>query len=118
MGAYFRNQHELILHFTYGKSRPMARHDLGNVLRVSRETPELHPTEKPEELMRLLVSAVTLPGETVLDPFAGSGTTGAACMAEGREFVGIECEPRYCEIANARIAEAARKHQPSLEGVT
>ena len=62
-----------------------------------------HPTVKPLELMRWLVRLLTLPSATVLDPFMGSGTTGMACALEGRGFVGIDREPEYIEIAQARI---------------
>jgi DNA modification methylase len=63
-----------------------------------------HPTVKPIELMRYLVRLVTPPGGIVLDPFAGSGSTGVACAEEGFGFIGIEREAEYCEIARARIA--------------
>lgn len=68
-----------------------------------------HPTVKPLELMRWLVRLVTPPGGLVLDPFAGSGTTGAAAVLEGRRFLGIEREPEYVDIACARITHWARK---------
>ena len=67
-----------------------------------------HPTVKPVALMRYLVRLTKTPtGGLVLDPFMGSGTTGMACMMEGRDFVGIELSEEYCAIARARIAEAA-----------
>jgi len=62
-----------------------------------------HPTVKPIELMRYLCRLVTPPGGIVLDPFAGSGSTGVACAEEGFGFIGIEREAEYCEIARARI---------------
>lgn len=62
-----------------------------------------HPTVKPIDLMRWLVRLVTPPGGTVLDPFTGSGTTGVAAGLEGFDFIGIEREPEYREIAEARI---------------
>jgi len=65
-------------------------------------------TVKPVRLMRWLCRLVTRPGGTVLDPFAGSGTTGIAAGLEGFEFVGIEREPQYAAIARARIAHWAR----------
>lgn len=68
-----------------------------------------HPTVKPLELMRWLVRLLCPPGGLVLDPTAGSGTTGAAAALEGRRFVGIELEPAYMEIAAARIAHHAPK---------
>jgi site-specific DNA-methyltransferase (adenine-specific) len=63
----------------------------------------VHPTVKPIDLMRWLVRLVTPPGGTVLDPFTGSGTTGVAAGLEGFDFIGIEREPEYAEIAQARI---------------
>ena len=68
-----------------------------------------HPTVKPVALMRWLVRLVTPPGGLVLDPFAGSGTTGLACIKEQCRFLGIEREAEYVAIANARLhAEHAR----------
>ncbi len=63
-----------------------------------------HPTVKPLALLRWLARLVTPPGGVVLDPFTGSGSTGAACALEGFRFVGVEREPEYVEIARARIA--------------
>ena len=65
-----------------------------------------HPTVKPVALMRWLVRLVTPPGGIVLDPFAGSGTTGIACVREGFRFLGIERDASYAKIARARIAHA------------
>ena len=66
-----------------------------------------HPTVKPTDLMRYLCRLVTPPNGTVLDPFMGSGSTGKAAMLEGFNFIGIEREAEYIEIAKARI-EAVR----------
>jgi site-specific DNA-methyltransferase (adenine-specific) len=63
-----------------------------------------HPTVKPTDLMRYLCRLVTPPGRTVLDPFMGSGSTGKAAVLEGFNFIGIEREAEYVEIAKARIA--------------
>lgn len=70
-----------------------------------------HPTVKPTDLMRWLVRLVTPPGGVVLDPFMGSGSTGKACKIEGFDFIGIDLNAEYCEIAWARIA-AARFEPP------
>jgi site-specific DNA-methyltransferase (adenine-specific) len=66
-----------------------------------------HPTVKPTDLMRYLCRLVTPPGGVVLDPFCGSGSTGKAAVLEGFNFIGIEREAEYVEIARARIAAAA-----------
>ena len=62
-----------------------------------------HPTVKPVAVMRWLVKLVTPPGGVVLDPFMGSGTTGVASVKEGFSFIGVEREPEYITIAEARI---------------
>jgi len=69
-----------------------------------------HPTVKPTDLMRYLCRLVTPAGGLVLDPFAGSGSTGRAALMEGFQFVGIELDPEYAAIAEARI----RAVQPGL----
>ncbi|WP_433658059.1 DNA-methyltransferase [Nocardia sp. CA-128927] len=63
-----------------------------------------HITAKPVDLMRYLVRTVRQDGR-ILDPFAGSGTTGVAALAEGRRFLGIEAAPAYAKIATQRLAE-------------
>ena len=66
-----------------------------------------HPTVKPTDLMRYLCRLVTPPGGVVLDPFTGSGSTGKAALLEGFQFIGIEREQEYIEIASARINSVA-----------
>lgn len=65
-----------------------------------------HPTQKPVALMREIVRDFSKPGDVVLDPFLGSGTTAIAAVLEGRKFIGIEKEREYFDIACARIEEA------------
>jgi site-specific DNA-methyltransferase (adenine-specific) len=73
---------------------------------------DTHPTQKPVALYEYLIRTYTNEGETVLDFTMGSGTTGVACMKSNRNFIGIEKELNYFEIAQKRIAEAAQ--QPPL----
>ena len=83
-----------------------------------------HPTPKPVPLMLALVADFTDTGETILDPFAGSGTTGVACLRLGRKFIGIEKDPTYFALACERLRaeeqgttlQAARAGQLSLLG--
>ncbi|PPU15570.1 hypothetical protein XacyCFBP2565_07030 [Xanthomonas arboricola pv. corylina] len=75
-------------------------------LRGSTDRKNNHPTVKPTDLMRYLCRLVTPAGGTVLDPFMGSGSTGKAAALEGFAFVGIEMDPAYAAIAEARIAAA------------
>ncbi len=70
----------------------------------------LHPTQKPVELLRYLVRTYTNPGETVLDFTMGSGTCGVACAMEGRNFIGVELDAGYFDIARKRIESV----QPAL----
>jgi DNA modification methylase/transcriptional regulator with XRE-family HTH domain len=73
----------------------------------------IHPTVKPTDLMRYLCRLVTPPNGVVLDPFMGSGSTGKAAMLEGFQFIGIEREAEYIEIAKARIEAATIKDNQS-----
>jgi site-specific DNA-methyltransferase (adenine-specific) len=75
-----------------------------------------HPTVKPLSLMRWLTRLVSRPGDLVLDPFTGSGTTGVACVEESRDFIGIEREAEYVEIARRRIEAADAQQRLVLEG--
>ena len=73
-----------------------------------------HPCPKPLGQMTWLVNRASLPAETILDPFMGSGTTGVAAVRLGRKFIGIEIEPKYFEIAQRRI-EAAMEETSLLD---
>ena len=73
-----------------------------------------HPTVKPTDLMRWLVRLITPPNGIVLDPFAGSGSTGKAAILEGFGFIGIEIDPAYHAIAEQRLKAA----QPALLGAS
>lgn len=70
-------------------------------------TDRVHPTQKPELLMRELVTLFSDPGEIVLDIFAGSGTTLVAAKRLGRKAIGIELDEKYCEVAAKRLAQGA-----------
>ncbi len=65
-----------------------------------------HPTQKPLALLDRVVAAASSPGDLVLDPFAGSGTTGVAATRAGRRFLGVEMDPAYLSLASRRIAGA------------
>ena len=103
--------HDMIWYATKGRrvfhgKRPKS------VVRSSRlsGTALVHPNEKPLGLMIDLAESYAAPGETVLDPFMGSGTTGVACVRTGRNFVGCEIDPKYHAIAQRRINEALGAH--------
>lgn len=87
-----------------GGKRGVYTHLVNNPERTGR-----HPTEKPRRLMAELVADFTKPGQTVCDPFMGSGTTGVAAVQAGRAFIGIERDPTYFDIACRRIEDAQRQ---------
>jgi site-specific DNA-methyltransferase (adenine-specific) len=74
-----------------------------------------HPTEKPRRLMAEILADFTNPEQTILDPFMGSGTTGVAAVQMGRNFIGIERDERYFEIACERIDKAQRQADLFIE---
>ena len=67
-----------------------------------------HPTQKPEYLLERIILSCTRPGDLILDPYLGSGTTGKVAKELGRKFIGIELEPEYLCIAQKRIAEVSQ----------
>ena len=69
----------------------------------------IHSTVKAQKLMTYLCRLITPPGGIILDPFAGSGSTGVAAIAEGWEFIGIEKDPEYFKIAERRVFHAFPK---------
>lgn len=68
-----------------------------------------HPSQKPERLIEMLVDSSSRPGDWVLDPFFGSGTTGVVCERLGRNWIGIEKNPDYCHMAEKRIASLRKQ---------
>ena len=85
---------------------------LGTVWRIPRAQLKEHPVAYPDQLPINCIGATTNSGETILDPFMGSGTTLVACQKLGRHGIGIEIDPDYFEIACRRVEEAAR--QPDM----
>ena len=75
----------------------------------------VHPTQKPVTLMKRILLDYTHEGDTILDPFMGSGTTGMAAVLEGRNFIGIEIDPTYFAIAERRIKEAQLQERLEFE---
>ncbi|HJS44798.1 MAG TPA: DNA methyltransferase [Rhizomicrobium sp.] len=74
-----------------------------------------HSTQKPESLLHRVIVSSTKPGDVILDPFFGSGTTGAVAKRLGRHFIGIEREKTYADVARARIAEVTQADSNVLE---
>ena len=76
----------------------------GGAERIKRDGVKAHPAQKPEALLYRILLATTQPGDVVLDPFFGTGTTGAVARRLGRRWIGIEREAKYCAVARERIA--------------
>lgn len=94
----------------YGKDPRAGKCLSATVLSVnSPPSDRRHPCAKPQSAMNWLVEKMTLPGQTVLDIFMGSGTTGVSAISMGRQFIGVELEPAYFDIACERIDQAQRQ---------
>jgi DNA modification methylase/ParB-like chromosome segregation protein Spo0J len=92
-----------------GSERRLSTHlPVADVLSVRRERDSTHSAQKPVDLLRHFIERSTAPGELVLDPFCGSGSTGVAAAETGREFIGFEVEEKWVEVARARIAGGDR----------
>jgi len=76
--------------------------EINQVKNVSKEKTE-HPCQIPEEVMFRIIQITAIPGQTIIDPFTGSGTTGAMAKKLGFDFIGYEIDPLYCQIAQERI---------------
>lgn len=114
MGREFRKRHELIVH-AWGAGTPVTPPD-GNAYADVIECPPVgrdrkHPAEKPVALMQSLLRVC---GETILDPFAGSGTTGVACVKTNRQFIGVEINCEYFNTAIDRITKALAERDDNL----
>lgn len=85
------------------------RYMWNGMLRANGEERGDHPTQKPIGVMKWAIGHLPEPNETILDPFMGSGTTGVAAVQMGKQFIGIEREPKYFDIACKRIEDAQRQ---------
>lgn len=115
LGWRYRRQHEMVMiaHRTGGKL--LWADDKRAVPNIYSEMPprqRVHPNEKPLAMVEHFLECHSTEGQTVLDPFMGSGTTGIACANLGRKFIGIEIEEKWFDIACRRIEEAYK--QPRL----
>lgn len=104
-GGGFGEQYEQILILRKGNARE--NYFMGNIfkeVRLCGDRPE-HPHQKPLNLIYNLINMCTPPDALILDPFLGSGTTAVAAIRTGRQFIGFEIDPHYCEIAERRIRD-------------
>jgi site-specific DNA-methyltransferase (adenine-specific) len=115
IGWRYRRQHEMVIvgnHYGGALSWNEAVPPMPNILRYPKPREIEHTNEKPLALVERMLVAHTMPGDLVLDPFMGSGTTGVAALKHGRRFIGIELDPEHFNTACQRIDRARR--QPSL----
>ncbi len=106
LGTGFRPCHELAMHFSNGTPEYFSNSG-SNVIKCKRVLADdkVHQTQKPVGLISEIISVVSAPGQTILDPFMGSGTTLLAAKLEGRKAVGIEISEKYCELAANRLRQ-------------
>ena len=108
-GRYYMNCFEYILLFRKGGDKPIKNCGTPDILKVPIKKQKdingknLHDTEKPVELMKILVENSSNEGDVVLDSFMGIGSTGIACKELNRNFIGIEIDEKYFNIAKERI---------------
>lgn len=103
---WYLNCYELILMLRKGKAKNINKMGCKNILRIPNiMRVKQHPTEKPVDLMRVLVENSTQKGEVVMDPFMGVGGVGIACKRTNRSFIGVEIDEKYFSIAQKRIEE-------------
>lgn len=110
MGHYYMSCFEYILFFRKGKGIRINNCGTPDILSIPNKKTKIdgkniHDTEKPVELMKILIENSSKEGDTILDPFMGSGTTGIACRKTNRKFIGVEIDEQYFKIAKERINE-------------
>ena len=114
MGQYYMSQFEYILFFRKGYGKKINNCGTADILSVpNKKTKDtngknIHDTEKPVELMKILIENSTQKGDIVLDPFVGVGATALACIESKRNYIGIELDEGYFNIAKQRIDEAIK----------
>ena len=112
MGQYYMSQFEYILFFRKGKGKKINNCGTADILSVpNKKTKDekgknIHDTEKPIELMRILIENSSNENDVVLDSFMGVGSTAVACINTNRNFIGIELDENYFNIAKERIENA------------
>ena len=103
---YYMQGYECILMLRKGGAKSIANMGTSNILRVPNIIGgKKHPSEKPVELMEILITNSTNEGDTVIDIFMGSGSTGVACVKTNRKFIGVELDESYFSASKNRIMQ-------------
>lgn len=100
---YYLNACEFILMLRKGKAKNINNMGCKNIIDIKNIRGKTHPTEKPVELMKILIENSSNENDIVLDPFMGSGSTGMACKELNRNFIGIEIDKKYFDVACKRL---------------
>jgi len=100
----YGNQYECLAFMPKGDFKLKSKR-YSNVWKFDREPPKYHPTQKPVSIINRIIESATNKGDTILDPFLGSGTTARACKDLGRKCIGIEISKEYCDIAVKRLGQ-------------
>lgn len=114
-GKYYMNCFEYIIMLRKGRERTVNDCGMPDILRVpnikthDREGRNIHDSEKPVRLMQVLIEQSTNEGEVVFEPFMGSGTTGVASVQTRRDFIGVEIDDKYFQIAERRINDEQKQ---------
>ena len=109
LGWRYRRQYEMVMvsHLKGGKLAWNGDEGaVANIFKMMPPRERKHPNEKPLQLVLQFVRKHTTPGDLIIDPFMGSGTTGVAALQLGRKFIGIELDPEYFDVACRRMEEA------------
>ena len=120
LGQNWRYVYEMIIFATKGDNYSFyAKKDQGNIIREMRLFDTIHPTEKPVPLLKKLIRSCSREGETVLDPFAGSGSTLVAANDLDRDWIGIELSEDYCGKIKNRMSQSKLLEftTPTLESI-
>ena len=110
---YYLKNAEFIVFLRKGKAKNINNMGTFQCLEIDNVENKLHPSEKPVKLMEIFICNSSKSGDTVLDPFMGSGTTAIACINTNRNYIGFELDKHYCEIANERIQKALAEKEVS-----
>ena len=94
---------EFIVFGRKGKAKPINNLGSKSIIEINNIRNKIHPTQKPIELLQMLITNSTDRGDVVFDCFMGSGSTGIACLNTNRQFIGMELDQEYFEIAKKRI---------------
>ena len=100
---YYMDSHEYIIFCRKGKAKRINNCGTKSVLNVDNPRNKVHPTEKPVELMEVLINNSSQEGELVFDPFMGSGTTAIACLKTNRQYIGFELDEEYFKLSLERL---------------